>query len=415
MSFFSAIFAGKSIVTDRNAIYAEMAQDQGIDDEYSGQLSSKNAVYISTVFSCCRVLGEGLAQVPWKLMRQTGRTRMAAKDHPLYEKLALKPNRWQTSFEFREQLAWNVALEGNHYVFINRSGKQIIELYPFQIGEVTPEFNGGVLTYKVTANGNQKTFPAETIWHIKGPSMNGYMGLKAVKYAKEALGLASATEKASTTLHRNSVRPSGVYSVEGTLDANQYMQLSNWLNQNMSGANAGRPLILDRAAKWMNTGMSSIDAQTLETRAHQIAEICRYFRVSPIMIYGDSKLATYAGSSESFKAHLMHTLAPWYERIEQSAEVKLLTEQERKDGLYTSFTEEGMLRGTPNETAELLDKYTNGGIMTVNEARERLDLNPDPDPASDKLRIPANIVGKNPLTDGQEVINGQQSQILKAN
>jgi hypothetical protein len=46
--------------------------------------------------------------------------------------------------------------------------------------------------------------------------------------------------------------------------------------------------------------------------------------------------------------------------------------------------------------------YANGGLMTPNEARAKLDLNPDSDPASDKLRIPANIVGSTPLAEDPE-------------
>jgi hypothetical protein len=42
----------------------------------------------------------------------------------------------------------------------------------------------------------------------------------------------------------------------------------------------------------------------------------------------------------------------------------------------------------------MLEKYVNGGLMTPNEGRAKLDMNPDSDPKSDQLRIPANIVGK---------------------
>lgn len=404
MSWFGDAFAVKS--TAGSDIYAELSGDGDSILGESATISADKAINISTVFACCRVLGEGLAQVPCKLMQESadGKQRLPAKDHPLYQLLYLKPNRWQTSFEFREQMAWQVALEGNHYVFINRKGGKIIELYPFQVGQVTPEFKSGTLTYKVSFDdGKSQTLKSEDVWHIKGPSLNGYLGLKAIKQAKEALGLSIATDKAVTNLHKNSIRPSGVYSVDGTLNPEQYKSLAAWLFDNLSGTNSGRPLILDRSAKWTSTSMSGIDAQTLETRKHQIAEICRYFRVSPIMIYGDDKLSTYAGSSENFKAHLTHTLAPWYERIEQSAEIKLLSDKERAEGYYVSFVEEGMLRGTPAETKDVILEYVNGGVMTPNEGRAKLDMNPDPDPESDKLRIPANIVGAIP----QEVTNEQ--------
>ena len=58
------------------------------------------------------------------------------------------------------------------------------------------------------------------------------------------------------------------------------------------------------------------------------------------------------------------------------------------------------------DTKETLLGYVNGGMMTPNEGRAKLDLNPDTDPASDRLRIPANIVGT--LPDG---VTNEQSKI----
>lgn len=403
MSFFGELF-GRDRDVKSASIYAEMSGDGDSILGESATISVDKAINISTVFACCRVLGEGVAQVPFKLMQESrdGKQRTPAKDHPLYQLLYLKPNRWQTSFEFREQMAWQVALEGNHYVFINRKGGKIIELFPFQPRQVSVEFKAGEYIYKVTTDdGKTQVIPQEAMWHIRGPSMNGHLGLKAVRQAKEILGLTLSTDKSVKNLQNNRAQPSGVYSVEGTLNESQYKSLSDWVFKNVSGENAGKPMILDRSAKWLSTSMSGVDAQTLETRKHHVSEICRYFRVSPIMIYGDDKLSTYAGSSENFKAHLTHTLAPWYQRIEQSAAIKLLSEKERDDGYYFNFVEEGMLRGTPSETKDVILEYVNGGLMTPNEGRAKLDMNPDADPKSDKLREPANIVGKNKPSNPQ--------------
>lgn len=359
------------------------------------------AIDVATVFACCRVIGEGVAQVPLKLMRETpdGKQRLPAKDHPLYDKLAVMPNRWQTSFEYREMLAWHLVLAGNHYSYKNYVGNRIVELFPFEIGAVkVNRADDGELTYEVTApNGSKKTFPADVIWHVRGPSLNGWYGLEAVKHAREAIGLAMATEEAVGNLHKNSVRPSGVYSVEGNLTPEQHKALSGWIEKNFAGeGNAAKPLIVDRAAKWTSMQMTGIDAQTLEMRRFQIEEICRFARVMPIMVGYSDKAATYASAEQMFLAHVVHTLAPWYQRLEQSIDAHLLTAAERDSGLYSNFVEEGLLRGSLRDTKDTVLGYVNGGILTPNEGRAKLDMNPDPDPASDRLRIPANIVGELP-------------------
>lgn len=398
MGFIADAFARKS-VTSTLDLFREV---------YGGKKSSSGrtvnvstAIDVSTVFACCRVVGEGLAQVPFKLMQESpdGKTRLPAKKHSLYKKLALKPNRWQTSFEYREMLVWHVLLCGNHYSFINRIGNKIVELYPFEPNMVQVKFDSGALSYKVTTEeGRTQDFPASAIWHVRGPSLNGWYGLEAVKHAREAIGLSMILEETAGSMTSKGVNTSGVYSVEGTLSPEQYRVLAKWIEENVSGsANAGKPLILDRAAKWISTQMSGVDAQSLENRRFQIEEICRFARVMPIMVGYSDKATTYASAEQMFLAHLVHTMAPWYERIEQSANVNLLTEKEQNEGYYTNFVEEGMLRGAAVDTKDVILGYVNGGILTPNEGRAKLDENPDPDPASDNLRIPANIVGQDQI------------------
>lgn len=365
-------------------------------------VTARTATQVSAVFGVCRVLGEGVAQVPLKLMRngvdtKGRRTRIPDTTHSLYDLMGSSPNDFQTSFEYREMVVWHAVLSGSHYSFINRGSRgQILELLPFQPHQVTPKRDANwnvVYEVKSDDDGSTRTFPADAIWHVKGPSWDGWQGLECVRLAREAIGLAMATEDAAAKLHKNGVAPSGVYSVEGTLNDDQYKALSKWVDTHIAGSeNAGKPLIMDRAAKWVQTAMSSVDAQSLETRRFQIEEICRFARVSPIMVYGSDKASTYAGSSANFLAHLVHTLSPWYQRLEQSMDKNLLTEKERKSGLYFNFVEEGLLRANMIETKDVLLGYVNGGLMTPNEGRDKLDLNPIDDDDADELRIPVNVV-----------------------
>ncbi len=394
MAYFAHAFARKAGTT--LDLFREIYG--GRQSKSGRNVSVSTAIEVSTVYACCRVVGEGVAQVPLKLMRETpdGRTRQPARDHRLYNKLAIRPNRWQTSFEFREMLVWHAMLAGNAYSFINRMGGQIIELFPFAPGavEVKHEDNGD-LQYVVTADdGSKKPFPAESIWHLRGPSWNSWYGLETLKLARESIGLAMATEESVARLHKNGIRPSGTYSVEGVLPDGKYKELAKWLDERMAGVeNDGRPMILDRAAKWSSTQMTGVDAQTIENRRYQIEEICRFARVMPIMVGYSDKTATFASAEQMFIAHVVHTLAPWYERIEQSLNANLLTEREREQGYYFNFVEEGLLRGSLRDTKDTILGYVNGGLLTPNEGRAKLDQNPDSDPASDQLRVPANIVG----------------------
>jgi HK97 family phage portal protein len=388
-------FSRKSVA---NA-YDVLRELLGRSESASGKIvNASTAAEVSAVYGCLRVLGEDVGQVPLKLMRLDGKKRIEAVEHPLFDLLANSPNGWQTSFEYREMLVWHVGLCGNSYSFINRGVRgSILELIPFTPGSVNARrAEDHTLTYQVTGpNGGVQTFPAEAIWHVKGPSWNSWIGLEAVKLAREAIGLSMATEEQQARLQKNAARPSGLYSVEGSLSPEQYKTLRAWIDSEYGGAsNAGRTMVLDRKATFSATAQTGIDAETLATRRMQIEEICRYFRVNPIMVGAESKNATYASAEQMFLAHLVHTLAPWFSRIEQSIDANLLTEKDRAAGLYSNFVEEGLLRGSAVTTKDVILGYVNGGLMTPNEGRGKLDMNPDENPDSDKLRIPANLVGK---------------------
>lgn len=356
------------------------------------------ALQVSTVLSCVKVIADGVAQVPLKLMQESadGKQRLPAKRHPLYDVLHVKANERQTSFEFRETIAIHCALFGNAYCFKNVIGGKVRELIPFQPNKVTRlrDDSGQVVFDVEGANGKVMRFPEMAIWHIKGPSWDGEIGMETLQLARQAIGLAMATEETSAKQQSNGVRSSGVYSVEGTLTAEQYKALQKWVKDNYEGSeNAGRTIILDRNAKWLNTQMTGIDAQHLETRIYQVEEVCRFFRVMPIMVGHSDKSATYASAEQMFLAHVVHTLSPWYSRLEHSIDANLLTPRERAEGFYSDFVEEGLLRGDLKTTAEVLTRYATNGIMTRNEARAKLDMNPLD--GLDEPLTPVNLMGEN--------------------
>jgi HK97 family phage portal protein len=362
----------------------------------------QTAMQVATVLACARVIGEGIAQVPLKIMRKApgSALRLPAEDHPLYDLLANRPNEWQTSFEYRETVAMHAVFCGNHYSFINRSNRSgIMELIPLDPGSVTVKRDDNwQLNYEVRAdNGKTQLFPAKAIWHVKGPSWNSWMGLDAVQLAREAIGLAMATEEQQARLQRNGVRTSGTYTVSGKLPPDQYKLLKEWIDENHAGSEKdGSVMLLDRDAKWTPNAMTGVDAQTIETRRFQIEEICRHFRVNPIMVGAESKNTTYASAEQMFLAHVVHCLSPWYMRLEQSIDANLLTNDERKKGLYSCFIDEGLLRGSLKDKHDMIRADVNGGILIPNEGRALLDLPPDDNPESSKLRIPANIAGAAP-------------------
>ncbi len=137
--------------------------------------------------------------------------------------------------------------------------------------------------------------------------------------------------------------------------------------------------------------LSGVDAQTLESRRMQVEEVCRPFRVMPIMVGHSDKTATYASAEQMFLAHVVHTLCPWYERLQQDFDVQLLDEN-RDAGLYTKFVVNALMRGTADTRAKyyqaMLGSTGQKGWGSQNEVRALEEMNLSDEAAADDIKPP---------------------------
>lgn len=356
-------------------------------------VTTKTALEVTTVLDCVRVLAEGVSQVDLNIKKRLkdGGSEIAV-DHPLQQVLAVQPNPWQSSFTFRETMMFHLALTNDFVAFKNKSMGVVEELIPFEPERVSiTRLKDGRRNYKVSfPDGASKDFPDEAIWHVTGPSWNSWSGLPAVQMAKEAIGLALAAESTQAKMHKNSLRMSGVYSVEGNLPKPQYLELRAFIEEHTDPDQAFKPLIIDRNGKFTQTNMSGVDAQHIETRKHQVEEICRAFRVMPVMVGHPADMAARAAMEQIFIAHVTHTLMPWYKRIEQAILIGLMTPADRKKH-FADFDEYDLLRGAMKDQAEYFSKALGAGggkgWLTQNDVRRRVGENPLPD--GDDLPQPA--------------------------
>lgn len=368
---------------DPLALFAEIAR-AGRTSKAGPTVNLETAIRVAAFFACLRVLSQGVAQVPFKLFQDTeqnGLTKIVpARTHRVYDLVAAKPNDWQTDFEFRETQMIHAAL-GNSYAWKNVIRGEIRELILLDPGrmkvEQPDEYSAPIYSY-TGKDGKTVPFPASQIWHLRGPSWSSFLGIEILNIARDVLGLSIALDDSVSGLHKSGVKPTGVYSVDGTLNPTQHADLTKWLKQ--QAADPGAPLILDRGAKWLQTVMTSVDAQTKEMRDQQIPEVCRFMGVSPHMIGHTDKTSTYASAEQFNIQHVVHTLGPHYVRIEKSADVNLLTRQERQAGYYFKHNANALMRGSTKERGEYFAKALGSGgspaWMTQDEVRALEEMNP---------------------------------------
>lgn len=365
------------------------------------EVNLQTVMQVAAAMACGRLLGDQVAMMPWKVFRRTGKSIEPETSHPLYDKLATRPNPLQSAFEFQEQIGLHLAFCGNAFIWTPTVRGQIDALYPLEPAWVTVKYSWPERPrYEVRVGDGRGPFTlsADELWHIRGPSWSGYVGLEFMQYARQALGLAMAIEEGQAKLQSEGVKSPGYLQAEGTLTDDQEKKLRAWLAKHNEGKNAGGPLILDKKLAWVTTAMTNTDAQVVELRKFAVEEVCRFMRVLPIMVGHADKTATYASAEQMILAHLVYTMGPWARRLEASADVRLLTPEERKAGLYTNLNEKALLRMAARDQGEYLARLILTGVMTRNEAREKLDMNPLA--GLDEPLAPANtFVGNPPKPD----------------
>jgi HK97 family phage portal protein len=369
----------------------------------------KNALRVSVAFSCGRVLSEGIAQIPLKLMQEDGQGSRVASEQPLNRVLSRRPNDWMTSFQFRETIMMHAIFAKGGYAVINRVAGKVHELIPVMPDSVRIEqHQDATVTYWVSMkDGTQRPFPKSSIFHLRGPSWDGVEGLDVIDLAREALGLAIATEQTHSLFHKNGAKASGIISIDGELKPEGRAALKKAFQEASTGGNSFKTMVLDQGAKFSQMTMKGVDAEHLDTRRFAIEEVCRFMRVFPQMAGYSDKTSTFASAEQFFIAHVVHSLGPWVERYEQTIDRDLLTIKEMDAGYFGKLTVHGLMRGAHKDRADYFSRALGAGgspaWMSQDEVRALDDLNPMGGNAA-ILREPSNV--RPSFTDTQGPANG---------
>lgn len=363
-------------------------------------VTERSSMQMTAVYACVRILSETIAELPLHLYRhKEDNGKEKAVTHPLYRLLHDEPNPEMSSFVFRETLMTHLLLWGNAYAQIIRNGKgEIVALYPLMPNKMTVDRDEqGKLYYLYNRSSDDaptmkgkgitvKLSPSDVL-HIPGLGFDGLVGYSPIAMAKNAIGLAIATEEYGAKFFANGAAPGGVLEHPGTIkDPNKVREA--WQSQFGGSSNANKIAVLEEGMKYTPISISPEQAQFLETRKFQINEIARIFRVPPHMV-GDLEKSSFSNIEQQSLEFVKYTLNPWIVRWEQSLSRILFTEDEKKQYFF-KFNVEGLLRGDYESRMNGYATARQNGWMSTNDIRELENLD----------RIPAESGGDLYLING---------------
>ena len=396
MGFFSGLFRSRDKPQNRTTGSAYSFFFGG--SAAGKRVNERSAMQMTAVYSCVRILAEAVAGLPLHLYRyKEDGGKEKALDHPLYLLLHDEPNPEMSSFVFRETLMTHLLLWGNAYAQIIRNGRgEVMALYPLMPDRMAVDRDDkGQLYYEYTTSaddapiskGSIVRLKPSDVLHIPGLGFDGLVGYSPIAMAKNAIGLAIATEEYGSKFFANGAQPSGVLEHPGTIKDPQRVR-DSWMSQFGGSANSNKIAVLEEGLKYTPISISPEQAQFLETRKFQINEIARIFRVPPHMV-GDLEKSSFSNIEQQSLEFVKYTLEPWLVRWEQSIQRTLFSADEKKR-YFVRFNVEGLLRG---DYASRMNGYAVGrqnGWMSANDIRELENLD----------RIPAEEGGDLYLING---------------
>ena len=414
MGIFSGLFRSRDKPQDRTAGSAYSFYMGGSS---SGKaVTERSAMQMTAVYSCVRILAEAIAGLPLHLYRYTDSGgKEKAIEHPLYLLLHDEPNPEMSSFVFRETLMTHLLLWGNAYAQIIRNGKgEVVALYPLMPNKMSVNRDEkGQLYYSYTRSedeaptmkGSTVILHPEDVLHVPGLGFDGLVGYSPIAMAKNAIGLAIATEEYGAKWFANGAAPSGVLEHPGTIKDPSRVREA-WQSQFGGSSNSGKIAVLEEGMKYTPITISPEQAQFLETRKFQINEIARIFRVPPHMV-GDLEKSSFSNIEQQSLEFVKYTLDPWVVRWEQSIMRRLLSPEEKRT-YYVKFNLDGLMRG---DYQSRMNGYAIGrqnGWMSANDLRELENLDRIPaEDGGDLYLINGNML---PLKDAGAFANTDEGK-----
>lgn len=358
--------------------------DGGFWGQFLGSKSSSgkrvtvdNAMQLSAVWACVKIISTSVAGLPMGIYkREANGGRSDARDFGLYDVIHTSPNEDMTAFQFWQAMVASMLLRGNAFAEILRIGGRIIALdflLPSRV-DMDLDDDGRVTYWYRPRKGARRQIERQDMLHIPAFSLDGRVGLSAIRYGADVFGAAMSADDAANGTFKNGLLPTVAFKVDRVLNPDQRDEFRDYVKQVSGALNSGRSPVLEKGITPESIGINPVDAQLLESRGYSVEEICRWFGVPPWMVgKTDSGSNWGTGLEQQMIAFLTFSISSITNQIQQCVNKRLLTPVERRL-YYAEFSLEAFLKADSAGRSAWYSQMTQNGIMTRDECRVKENL-----------------------------------------
>ncbi|MGO9547402.1 MAG: phage portal protein [Rhodomicrobium sp.] len=374
------------------------------------EISPYSALRCPPVYAAIKVLSESVAQIPLHMHAKGERGSLGRElNHPLADLLGDMPNPEITMFEFRQMLEMWRDLWGNAYAWIVRDYRgQVAELWPIRPEWVAVTENPAFPLqpiYTVTAPDNSShLIHRGDIVHLRTFGTYPYRGDSPVMWNRETIAQWLVVEQHISRFFGRGARPAGVLETQKVLSPEATANLRTQLDSTHGGTGTSQTLVLEEGMKWTPSGQSFESSQLIELRKQQMQEVCRIWRIPPLLMQDPEK--TIGSTAETLgRWFVTYTLSPLLDSWTQALSISLLTREERRQYFLLHDLTEFERAESQTRWQAYVAAVTNG-IFNVNEVRGMESM--EPIEGGDTFRVPLNT---GPATGATNQYHGQNSHV----
>ena len=334
-------------------------------------VDSRSVLTLTAVWRAVNILSGTIASLPVHVYtKKDDGSRHEISDHVVSSVMKV-PNTVQTGFIFRESMMAVLLLWGNSYAVIRKNERGFVqELIPVHASDVNV-FRGtdSKIYYTVYIDGRAYTVASKDMLHFPGLSFDGVKGYSPITVMRESMGLGLAAQKFGSRFFGSGANMDGVIETPSVLTDEVYTRLRNSWDEKYHGLEKShRTAILEGGSTYKRIGIPPEEAQFLETRQFQVAEVARMFGVQPHLLM-DLERATNNNIEHQGIEFVIFTLTPWISRIEAEINRKLFDSDDRNKN-YVEFNLAGLLRGDSKSRSEYYKAMFSIGAMSPNRIRQ---------------------------------------------
>lgn len=353
------------------------------------------------VAAAVNVLTQQISRLPLKVYeRDSQGNRQRVQEHRLVDLLQRPAPRCGPT-QLKQWLAQSALLHGNALLLKGRDEKAgpPRRLWPLEWRAVSAKATGGsVEFYETTQFGDKLFLDPENVLHLRWEPPDGAFGVSPL----QQLGITVRIERAAQEYQENylgqgAAPPSALYLPHDIVaNDEQRTKIEARMRARHGGPQgAGNVAILPNDTKWDAVGHTAHEAELIAQRKLTREEVGSVYQV-PQPLLGILENATLANVAELHRMLYTTVLGPWLTLIEESFKAQVIDPEPAFAGLFVEFDLAEVLKGDKTKETDALKTAVQAGLLTLNEARQVLNLRPyDAEWAGQPL-IPANNLQSGP-------------------